>query len=162
MTGPTTPEEARLFTETEQNIIADFHKSLPLVVDGFDPAIQYAPGWALPDKLDDPSDRGNAPEEGCTVDQVLRAVARAFCFVPRDIVGHGQTNELRAARVASYSLARFHCPQFSTPEIARMMRRKDHTTVSYGVKRAATLLSRDADFKEKYMAAHRLLEIRTW
>ncbi len=70
---------------------------------------------------------------------IVFGVSLFWLVSPEEIMGCRQTRRIVRARQACYWLARRNIPNVSYPELARMFRRKEHTSVMCGCQRFAAL-----------------------
>ncbi len=70
---------------------------------------------------------------------IVLGVGAFWLVSPEEIMGCRQTRRIVRARQACYWLARRNIPNVSYPELARMFRRKEHTSVMCGCRRFAAL-----------------------
>jgi hypothetical protein len=88
--------------------------------------------------------------------EVLGAVSRDSGIDRETLVAASQWRPAVRARHLFMILARELCPQASLPAIGFLLHR-DRTTVLYGCRRAAVLLSRDPAFRRAYLRTRRAL-----
>ena len=97
-----------------------------------------------------------ARHTGPTMMEVVEAVARASGLDRKDLFGCRRTRRLARARQLAMFLVRDLCPGASLHAIGHLLNR-DHTTVLYGCRRAASLLERDEVFRQRREEARRYL-----
>lgn len=79
--------------------------------------------------------------------QRIRAVAQAFGFTGRDLLGPWRSATIARARFAAVWLVRETLP-LSLPQIGRAFGNRDHSTIASAVRRAKALRLEDAEFRE--------------
>lgn len=82
-----------------------------------------------------------------TVADIVAAASEVFGVSERDILGPDRTAHFVRARQACFLVAH-ETVGLSMPVIGRLMNR-DHTTVSFGVRRAQALAKADPDYAEE-------------
>ncbi len=88
------------------------------------------------------------PLEGAPGIEILCAVCREFGVGVADMKSPGRHASLAGARQMFMFLARQHAKHLSYPQIGRLIGR-DHTTIIYGVGRAAERMQRDPEYAAK-------------
>ncbi len=111
-----------------------------------------APGGGATDR------RGPGGPGGPGMAEVLEAVARGAGIDRQTLIAPDQRRTVVRARQLVMYLIRELCPGTSLQAIGCLLDR-DHTTVLYGCRRAAALLTRDRAFREAYLRAQRGLKI---
>lgn len=146
--------EARLFTQTEQNILTEWRQNVSAVIECNDPAVSYPYGWAQGDSfVDDWDDWGDAPARQFDPNTVLCAASSAWNISVSDLVARDRHEPIASARAGFCSLMRYFCPDVTLDSIGRMLDDRGHDTVTNSVQRAARLMSSCPKFKGKYMYA---------
>lgn len=87
-----------------------------------------------------------------TASQIIDDVARAFDVSRDDMISDWRSPVVAIPRFAAMHMLRNE-RELTYPVIARMMARKDHTTVISGVRRAEKLLATDPSFAESFARA---------
>lgn len=82
---------------------------------------------------------------------IVADVARAFDVTPGEMVQHYRDRRLAYPRFAAYRLLRDR--GLTTPQIGRMLGKRDHSTIIHGLERAETLLRTDPEFAARYEEA---------
>lgn len=83
---------------------------------------------------------------------IIDAVAAAFDVTRTDMLSDWRSPVVSRPRFAAMHILRTE-RRLTTPVIARVMCRKDHTTVLNGCKQTERLLETSADFKARYEEA---------
>ncbi len=81
-------------------------------------------------------------EERLSPDKVIESVAAFFNLSPEDLKSNRRSKELNLARQMAMYLLK-DCLSLSFPQIAKLLGKKDHTTVVYGCERVSRLLETD-------------------
>lgn len=89
--------------------------------------------------------------------ELIEAVAAAFNIDMWEILSRRKPTPTVRARFAAYLLLRERLA-YGSIRIAKATRRKDHTTVLHGLKRAKELLATDPAWAEAYRAAEHALD----
>lgn len=89
--------------------------------------------------------------------KILNAVADAFNVTLYELLDGRKTDRIARARFAAALFFRDR-RSLSYPQIARAIKRKDHTSAMHEVQRARELLVTDPEWAERYHAAERLLK----
>lgn len=89
--------------------------------------------------------------------KILNAVADAFNITLSEILDGRKTDRIARARFAAALFFR-DGRNLSYPQIARAIKRRDHTSAMHEVARARELLATDPEWAERYHAAERLLK----
>lgn len=87
-----------------------------------------------------------------TSDTILTDTARAFNVTLDRMFSYDRTEPVCLARFAAMKIIRDQ-RNLSLPVIARLVRRKHHTTVLGGIRRADKLLVSDPGFRDAFMRA---------
>lgn len=79
------------------------------------------------------------------IDQIIHEVAVKHSLTVAVLRGRSRLKEHSIARQECYTRLRDETPM-SYPQIARVMKRKDHTTIIYGVRRHRELLKQKGEY----------------
>lgn len=85
----------------------------------------------------------------CPKKQTVEQVARAFGLTGDDIRSPGRSRELVVPRQLAMLVLRKRFPEVGCKRIARLVNRRDHTTVLYGLKAIESRIERDAELRAK-------------
>jgi hypothetical protein len=92
-----------------------------------------------------------------TSTQVLDAVCRVWGHTRSSLTIRSRSRAVAWPRQAAMALMRKHCPDLSSPEIARTMGISDHTTILYGAKQARWRAKNVPEFGERMAAAETII-----
>jgi len=85
-----------------------------------------------------------------TVPQILKTVAAEFDINSKEIKGSRRTAEIAMARQVCMYILRNEF-NYKLEEIARLLNRKDHTTVMHGIDKVASLRMSDESFRKQLL-----------
>lgn len=92
----------------------------------------------------------NSKRKKTTVNQILKAVAAEFDIAPKELKGTRRTADIAMARqVCMYILRQEY--QYKLEEIAKILMRKDHTTVMHGIEKVSSLRLSDESFRDQVL-----------